>query len=111
MKTKVRDAGDAKIIEVTGKFIFGTESNVADMVKDLIDQDCRKFVVNLEKIDRIDSAAIGTLIQSKKMVEAKGGKIVLVKPKKQIALRPLWETLMLEYFDAYDGELAAVGSI
>jgi len=87
MKTKVRDAGDAKIIEVTGKFIFGTESNVADMVKDLI------------------------LIQSKKMVEAKGGKIVLVKPKKQIALRPLWETLMLEYFDAYDGELAAVGSI
>lgn len=111
MKIKVKDAGDTKILEVTGRFIFGTESSLAEEVSGLVDLGCRKLVVNLEKIDRIDSSAIGALIQCKKLIEAGGGKVALVKPTKQIALRPLWETLMLEYFDAYDGELAAVGSI
>lgn len=111
MRTEVRGAGKARVVEVYGKVIFGSDTPLVDVVKGLLDQGVRKIVVNLEKIDRIDSSGIGTLIHCRKMAEACEGSVVLVRPAKEIALRPLWMTLMLEYFETYEEELTAVGSI
>lgn len=111
MNIVVRNVGKVSVVDVSGWFVFGSDAALSRAVMHLVEGGHRSVLVNLREIERIDSAGIGTLIHCKKIVEAAAGTIAIVRPKSPVALRPLWETLMLEYFDNYDDELNAVGSL
>jgi anti-sigma B factor antagonist len=57
--------GDISVIELAGRITLGRESSqIETVVIKLLDQGVRKFVIDLTKVDYIDSTGIGRIAYS-----------------------------------------------
>ncbi len=111
MKVKVREAGNVRIVDVAGRFALGSGAGAVEKsVRELLESGRDRILINLSDVEMIDSAALAELKSCSSSVQEKNGVLHLVKPRKEIAFKPVVVTNLVLYFKVFDDELVAVGS-
>lgn len=122
MPISVRTDGDVRIIELKGEFTIDGDglshpldlrgrrlSDLGETLRGLLDQGCRRIVLDLGQVTFLDSAGLGELIACRKRTVEKGGDIVLLRPTGKV--RHLLDMLHLtQVFRIFDDEPDALKS-
>jgi anti-sigma B factor antagonist len=101
LQMNTRTFAGALIVECSGRLVLGEESaNLRHLVRDHLSE-CKQVVVDLGKVNYIDSSGIGVLVALYSTAKRAGGEIKLAK------LSPLLEdtlqlTKILTVFDVFD---------
>ncbi len=110
MKIETRTAGDVKILDCSGRITLGEGTMVVrNTVRDLLNSDHMKIVLNLGDVNYIDSSGIGELVSTYTTVTSKGGQLKLLNLTKKIQ-ELLAITKLLTVFQVYDDEQSALAS-
>lgn len=73
-----RSAGQYEVIEVTGEIDVYTAPRLRERLIDLVNQGHHWLVVDIEKVEFLDSTGLGVLVGGLKRVRANGGSLVVV---------------------------------
>jgi len=76
-ETKVRRVGpDITVVEISGRLNLGNSLiTVETSIKRLVEEGARKIVIDLAKLNAIDSSGIGVLVSSSGHIEQGGGQM------------------------------------
>ena len=98
------------LLELSGKLVIGEECDAfKQQIKDLLDADKFKIVLDLEKVSLCDSSGLGDLLTALGTVTAKGGDLKLLNLSEKIqALLDL--TKLNTVFDIHTSEEEALAS-
>jgi anti-sigma B factor antagonist len=109
MKISVRDAGEAKIVEVEGDVDLGTSPDLRRTLFDALHRS-HKLALNLAAIRYIDSSGIATLIEVLKDSQRLGKEFVLygLSPAVQHVFRL---THVIRIFQVFNTEQEALGIV
>jgi len=110
LKTSTRQLEGVTIVDLSGRITLGEASvAVRDVIIDLMGKGNKKILLNLGKVDYIDSSGIGVLVTGFSTVRSQGGELKLVNLSKRI--RDLLHiTKLYSLFDVKDDEAAAIAS-
>ena len=122
MAISVRPQGDVRILEFTeglaaeGKGVMNPLdlrghrlTDLSRTLRDLLDEGCRRFVLDLGAVMFLDSAGLGELIACRKRTLRHGGDICLLHPTGKV--RERLEMLHLtRVFGVFDDESEALAS-
>ena len=107
---KERPAGDVTILDLSGKITIGEGSvQLREAVRNLLDQNKKKILLNLGDVSYVDSSGIGELVSSYTTTNNAGGQLKLLNLTKKIK-DLLMITKLLTVFQTYDNEAEAVAS-
>jgi anti-sigma B factor antagonist len=68
MGTDVRHAGDIIILDVKGNLVAGDgDETIHEEIETLIEDGWQKILINLSKVDRLDSSGVGELVAGWKL--------------------------------------------
>jgi anti-anti-sigma factor len=110
MKFSTRKIGDVIVIDVDGKILLGEgDVEIKETVDGLLKQGYKKILLNLAKVPYLDSAGLGEIIRCFTALRRSGGNFKLLSPNKRI-IDLLSITKLLNVFDCYDSESAAITS-
>jgi anti-sigma B factor antagonist len=105
-----RMVGTVKILDLSGQITFTQgDTLLKDKIHSLVHQGDKKLLVNLAKINYIDSAGLGQLVGAYTTVTQAGGKLKLVNLTKRIH-DLLTITKLTTVFETFDSEQDAVKS-
>jgi anti-sigma B factor antagonist len=108
---KLRQLDDVVILDISGRLTLGEGTiTMRDALQKLLNRGERKFVMNLQHVDYIDSAGLGELITAFTTVRGQGGQLKLLKLTHRIH-DLLQITKLLTVFDAFDSETEAIKSM
>jgi anti-sigma B factor antagonist len=110
METRTREVGEVVVIDVRGRITLG-EGNVMlrDIVRELVEKQNKRIVLNLSEVNYIDSSGMGELVKTHTTIRNKGGELKLVNLNKRV--RDLLQmTRLSSVFDIHDSESAAISS-
>jgi anti-sigma B factor antagonist len=108
---KTRQLDDVVILDISGRITLGEGTiTLRASLQKLLNRGERKFVMNLEHVDYIDSAGLGELITGFTTVRAQGGQLKLLKLTHRIH-DLLQITKLLTVFDSFDSETEAIKSM
>lgn len=109
MKVSQREVGDVVILDLEGKLLGGPDQweQLRNLFKDLIKDDKKKIIVNLEKINKISSTGFGILIGRRKEVREIGGDLVLMQFQDQVK-HPFYIMELNRLFKAFESEEEAI---
>lgn len=108
LKIVERRVDDVVILDLTGEITLDDGDLVfRRKVHALLDEGCRKILLNLAGLTKIDSAGVGMLAAKLKMAREKHGDIKLVHLTPTIS-RLLGMMKILAFFEVFDAEEAAV---
>ncbi|QTQ13834.1 STAS domain-containing protein [Treponema parvum] len=62
MEMTIRKSGEVYIVDVLGEMDLYNSYKLKDLISKMIEKDIKAFVINLDKVDYIDSSGIGVLI-------------------------------------------------
>lgn len=79
-------------------------------MRSLLDEGCRFLILNLEKVDYIDSSGLGQLVSIWTSVRSRGGNVNLLRPTERVK-RLLRTTNLYVVFDVFDDEQRARGAV
>jgi len=105
-----RETNGIYLLTLKGRLVLGLENNgLRTMIDNLLLSGATRIVVNLEHVNSVDSAGIGTLIEMHRKTKAKGGRLVLAHlgPKLRQALEI---ARLLTLFESFATETDAVAS-
>jgi anti-sigma B factor antagonist len=110
LTTSTRQAGDVTIVDMQGRISLGEESAaVRNLVMDLLSQGHTKILLNMARVDYVDSSGLGALVSSVTSVRKAGGEMKLVGLSDKVD--DLMEvTRLYTVFDIPDNEEAALKS-
>ena len=122
MAIVVRPSGTVRILEFTNGVSPPTDapatpldlrgdrlSALGQTVRALLEEGCRRFVVDLGPVIYLDSAGFGELVACRKRALQEGGDIVLLRPAGKV--RERLEMLRLtSIFEIFDDESKALAS-
>ena len=105
-----REVEGITIMDLQGRIVVGSEaSDLRRKFTQLVEQGKTKVIVNLKKVDYIDSTGLGTLVIGHSVNEKAGGAMKLLNvPKRSAQLLIL--TKLTTVFEIYDDEQAAINS-
>ena len=105
---RFRQVGDVTVIDAAGQIKLGDGADsFRAAVRDLIEKDQKKILVNLGEVTYIDSCGIGELVSGFTTVRNKGGQLKLLNLTERVKnLLQLTKVSMV--FDVYDDEARAV---
>ena len=107
LATKMKDG--ILVVDCSGRIVFGEESSLLrDTVKKVL-SDYNGIVLNLGKVDYIDSGGLGILVELRTSTQNAGGTIKLTGLTKRVS-DLLQITKLLTVFDVYNSEAEAVES-
>ena len=105
-----REMNGIYLLALDGRLVLGKESTgLRAMIDDLLAAGATRIVINLERVNYVDSAGLGALIETHRKTKAKGGRLVLCNlgPK----LRQALEIARLQpMFEISSTEAAAIAS-
>jgi len=98
------------LLELQGKLTFGEECEIFNkQIKDLLDTNKNKIILNLEEVSYCDSSGLGNLLTALGTVTAQGGDLKLLKPSEKI--QDLLDLTKLNtIFDIHTSEEEALAS-
>jgi anti-sigma B factor antagonist len=110
MKINNREEDGVVVIEPKGKIMGGPESTeIHDLLHDMIDRGKLKVVIDLGKVDWMNSTGLGLLISGLTTLRKAGGELRLAKVTDKIESL-LTITKLITVFKAYDSVEEAVNS-
>jgi len=106
-----RHSGDVTVIDLAGKLSLGDATQrLHDKINSLLHQGRTRIVLNLEKLESMDSGGLGELVRTHTTVKVKGGAVCLASLTKRIE-DLLVLTKLSTVFDLFDSEAEAVKSL
>lgn len=74
------------VVELTGRLTLGNRlTEVERQIKDTIQQGCRKLVLDLGKLDFMDSSGVGMLVTCAGTMHGAGGQMRISNPSGRVA--------------------------
>ena len=103
---------DARTAVVTpaGEVDLLTAPQVKQRITELVDQGISQIVVDLSRIEYLDSTGLGVLVGALKRLREKEGELRLVHPTPRV-MRVLEVTRLVNVFQIYDSEDEALSSV
>ncbi len=113
MGVKVETQGDIAVVVPEGNFFGGKETDELERaVKDLQGKENTKMVLDLGRVNHLNSMAIGLLVSAHTNYQKRGGRIVLANVDRRISnvfvVTKL--SLVFEVADTREEALAALGA-
>ena len=110
MTITTREVGHVTIVDINGRITLGEETGrLRDTVRGLIGAGKKKIVLNLARVDFIDSSGVGELVSGFTAVRNAGGDLKLLSLTKKVH-DILNVTKLYTVFDVKDDEFTAVKS-
>lgn len=110
MKVNTREVGKVMVIDLNGKITIGKGDLVLrEAVENVLTTGQKRILLNLAKVNYMDSAGIGELVACYKRVVEKEGLMKLVNPGGRVQ-DLLALTKLDEYFETYSTEGEALAS-
>jgi anti-sigma B factor antagonist len=102
--------GDVTVIDVAGRITLGEGSSVLrDALRDLVNKNQKKILLNLGEVSYIDSSGIGELVSGFTTVTNSGGALKLLNLNKRVK-DLLQITKLYTVFDVHEDEAGAIRS-
>ncbi len=104
--------GDLVVFNIAGKIMGGEETTLFHgKVHEYINQNKKNFVVDMAKVDWMNSVGLGMLISTLTTVKNAGGRLVLTNITKIESILTITRLItVFEHFDSRDEALAAFTS-
>jgi anti-anti-sigma factor len=105
-----RETNGVYLLALKGRLVLGDESSgLLTAVDNLLASGATRMVINLEQVNYVDSAGLGSLIEIHRKTKAKGGSLKLcnLRPKLREALEM---AKLLPIFETCPSEAVAVAS-
>ncbi len=110
LKFDIRHVDTVAIIDLSGRITMGEAAGMLrDAIKELIAEDHKNILLNLEDVSYIDSSGLGELVGAFATVGNRGGRLKLLHLQKRIK-ELMQVTKLLTIFDVYEDEGQAVRS-
>ena len=110
VKLTTRQVGDVTVIDVAGRITLGEGSSVLrDALRDLVNKNQKKILLNLGEVSYIDSSGIGELVSGFTTVTNSGGALKLLNLNKRVK-DLLQITKLYTVFDVHEDEAGAIRS-
>ena len=110
LEVKERQAGDVTILDMNGSVRMGEGSiSLRNAIRRLVDEGKKKILLNLARVNYIDSSGIGELIANYTTASREGGQLKLLNHTDKIQ-NLLVITKLLTVFDVYENEADALNS-
>lgn len=101
MKFDDRLEGDVVVIDVSGKIMGGEETTLFHgRIHEYIQQQKKSFVIDLSKVDWMNSVGLGMLISALTTVKNAGGRLILANISKIESILTI--TRLISVFEHYD---------
>jgi len=110
MTFTTREVSHVSIVDINGRITLGDEiGQLRDTVRGLVNAGKKKIILNLAKVDYIDSSGVGELVGCYTTVRNAGGELKLLALTKKVH-DVLNVTKLYTVFDVKDDEFTAVKS-
>jgi anti-sigma B factor antagonist len=110
MEMLERTVGDVTVLDLKGKLLMGeTDEALRKKIKEFVDGDKSKILLNLSEVPYMDSAGLGGLVSCFTTVNNKNGKLKLVGLTTRLQ-DLLSITKLLTVFETFDNEEEALKS-
>jgi anti-sigma B factor antagonist len=110
LKISPREVSHISILDIDGRIVLGPEiGDLRDAVRGLVAQGNKKIILNLAKVDYIDSSGVGELVGSFTTVRNAGGELKLLNLTQKVH-DVLNVTKLYTVFDIKDDEFTAIKS-
>ncbi len=110
MHVEVRKSDDVIIVDLNGDLVAGVGDEVLrEVVDELVAEGWKKILLNLEKVERMDSSGIGELVAGWKLSRRFGAALKLLRPSDRVR-STLHLSQVLPLLEVYEDETEAVGS-
>ena len=111
MKLSSREQDGIVILEPKGKIMGGPDATaLRESVRDLINEDKKKVIIDLAGVDWMNSTGLGILISCLTTLKNAGGELKLSNVTEKIKSL-LTITKLITVFDAYDSTDEAVAAL
>ncbi len=110
MTISTREVSHVTIVDIDGRIILGDElGQLRDTIRQLVAEGKKKIILNLAKVDYIDSSGVGELVGGYTTVRNAGGELKLLGLTQKVH-DVLHVTKLYTVFDVKDDEFTAVKS-
>ena len=110
MKSSIRDVGDIRVIELSGKITIGAgDVKIRELIGESIEAGQQNVILDLGGVSAIDSSGIGEMVACYTTVTKRGGQLKLMHLLPKIT-DILQVTQLITVFDVFDDEREAFGS-
>jgi anti-sigma B factor antagonist len=110
VKLTTRQVGDVSVMDVAGRITLGEGSSaLRDALRDMINKNQKKILLNLGEVNYIDSSGIGELVSGFTTVTNSGGQLKLLNLNKRVK-DLLQITKLYTVFDVHEDEAGAIRS-
>ncbi|HIK36859.1 MAG: STAS domain-containing protein [Geminocystis sp.] len=75
-----------KVLRPEGMLDASKSTQFRQQIKDIINEGARYILIDLKKVNFIDSSGLGALVLALKMVKEKGGKLFLMSLNEQVKM-------------------------
>jgi anti-sigma B factor antagonist len=105
-----RDSGPCTVVDLSGKITLGDGSALLrKTVRELLDEQRSKIILNLADVDYIDSSGIGELVSAYTTTKNRQGELKLLHLTKKVH-DLLQLTKLFTVFEVYSDEGSAISS-
>jgi anti-sigma B factor antagonist len=105
-----RDSGTITVVDASGRITLGDGSAMLrKTIRQLLEEQRTKIILNLADVDYIDSSGIGELVSGYTAVKSKGGELKLLHLTKKVH-DLLQITKLFTVFEVYSDEGIAIRS-
>jgi anti-sigma B factor antagonist len=110
MKSEIRDRGDVRIIELSGKITIGSgDVKIRELIDGALEDGKTKIVLDLGGVSSIDSSGIGEMVACYTTVTKNDGQLKLLRMSPKIN-NIMQVTQLITVFDVFDDEEEALAS-
>ncbi len=110
MKSQIRDMGDVRVIELSGKITIGSgDVKIRSLIDGALEEGKKNILLDLAGVASIDSSGIGELVACYTSVTKHDGQLKLLRLSPKIN-DILQVTQLITVFDVFDDEEEAVAS-
>jgi len=110
MKSLIRDHGDIRVIELTGKITIGSgDVKLRELIGAALEEGKPKILLDLAGVNAIDSSGIGEMVACYTTVKKRDGQLKLLRMSPKIN-DILQVTQLITVFDVFETEDEALAS-
>lgn len=110
MKITLKEDKNVRILEVSGEIDFHSSRELREKCQEILNQKCEKLLVNMKKVEYIDSSGLATFVEVLQRMKRAGGKLVLMGLAP--AVRGVFEIAKLDsIFSLTDSEDKALAAL
>jgi anti-sigma B factor antagonist len=103
------ELNDVTVLDLDGTFVLGGEGGFRQQVETLITGGSRKLLINLAKVNYMDSSGLGELISGYTKMQRVSGKMKLLNLSSRLN-QLLVITKLITVFEVFDSESEAISS-